>query len=229
MIARWPLQVTINWEQVNRSDLMVELALVHPAEPVERVMYTVVSEGQLLQGGVTSFLLPAPENVHPGPLLLRLQVFDLAGKAIPALTSSGNTQGNLYLRPVWSQPAQFWNGEGVQLVNVEARHLSAESLGVTLHWGVGEAIFANYKIAMRLHDFTGRQWTELDTQPGYGFYPTSVWQAGTSFSEQYDLTVPYGLPPGDYQLTVYPIQCNDFGTALGAGAAAISITHCLTL
>jgi len=200
--SQWPLQATINWGQVNRSDLVVELALVHPAEPVERMEYTVVSEAQPLQGGATSFVLPAPQNAPPGPLLPRVKVFDSAGNLVPALTSSGNTRGDLYLRPIWNLPAESWNGEGVQLLNVEAEHLSAESLGVTLHWGVGEFMLANYKLALRLYDLAGRPWAELDTQPSYGFYPSSVWQPGAFFSEHYALTVPYGLPPGDYQLTV---------------------------
>ena len=138
----------------------------------------------------------------------------LKGNSIPALTTSGNTRGDLYLQPIWNQPAQPWDGQGVQLLTVEAQHQSAESLGVNLRWGVGKSLPANYKIALRLHDPTGRQWAELDTQPGYGFYPTSVWQAGTSFSEQCALTVPDGLSPGDYQLTVFSMTqrpCNHAG------------------
>jgi hypothetical protein len=135
-------------------------------------------------------------------LLPRLRVIDSSGNLISALTSSGNTRGDLYLRPVWNQSAQAWEGEGIQLLNVEAQHLSPESLGVALHWGVGESLPANYKIALRLHDLAGRPLAELDTQPGYGFYPTGVWQAGTSFSEQYALDVPIGLSPDEYQLTV---------------------------
>ena len=69
-------QATINWGQVDRSDLMVELALVHPAESVVRVAYSVVSVVQPLQGRATSIALPIPENAPPGPLLPRLRVID---------------------------------------------------------------------------------------------------------------------------------------------------------
>ena len=52
-------------------------------------------------------------------------------------------------------------------------------LDVVLQWAVSGVIDANYGISLRLHDASGKVWTSLDTQPGYGFQPTSAWQPGT--------------------------------------------------
>ena len=48
---------------------------------------------------------------------------------------------------------------------------------------------ANYGISLRLHDAAGKVWTSLDTQPGYGFQPTSAWQPGT-LNDAYTLDLP---------------------------------------
>ena len=60
-------------------------------------------------------------------------------------------------------------------------------------WAVSGAIDANYGISLRLHDANGKVWTSLDTQPGYGFQPTSAWQAGT-LNDAYTLDLPGDLP-----------------------------------
>ncbi|HTP09939.1 MAG TPA: hypothetical protein VMP08_16895, partial [Anaerolineae bacterium] len=52
---------------------------------------------------------------------------------------------------------------------------------------------ANYGISLRLHDTSGKVWTSLDTQPGYGFQPTSAWQPGT-LNDAYTLELPNDLP-----------------------------------
>jgi len=44
-----------------------------------------------------------------------------------------------------------------------------------------------------LHDSAGKVWTSLDTQPGYGFQPTSAWQPGT-LNDAYTLDLPDDLP-----------------------------------
>jgi len=52
---------------------------------------------------------------------------------------------------------------------------------------------ANYGISLRLHDSSGKVWTSLDTQPGYGFQPTSAWQPG-ALNDAYTLDLPADLP-----------------------------------
>lgn len=200
------ITVTIQWDQINRPNLEAELALVHPAEVVQQVPYTLAVERQLLaaERSETIFTLALPDTAPPGPLLPRLRLFDPDGNPIPALTSAGNPRGDLYLRPLWPPPPApaVAEGNGVQLSNVQAQTWEPKVLAVTLQWRVGSALPANYNLALRLHDPAGHQWAALDTQPGYGFYPTGAWQAGTTFHDRLALNVPYGLPPGNYTLSV---------------------------
>jgi hypothetical protein len=66
-------------------------------------------------------------------------------------------------------------------------------LDVLLQWAVSGVTDADYGIALRLQDANGKVWTSLDTQPGYGFQPTSAWQPGT-FNDAYALDLPSDLP-----------------------------------
>ena len=66
-------------------------------------------------------------------------------------------------------------------------------LDVLLQWAISGMTDANYGISLRLHDASGKVWTSLDTQPGYGFQPTSAWQPGT-LNDAYTLDLPADLP-----------------------------------
>ena len=85
-------------------------------------------------------------------------------------------------------------------------------------------MLANYKAALRLYDAAGTQWAELDTQPGYGFYPTSSWQAGARFWDTLLLDVPAGLPPGDYTLSVLLYDAESLEPVWGPEERALAFT-----
>jgi hypothetical protein len=197
-----PLEVVVRWQDVNRPDLDAELALVHPARVVQDIPYITAIDRHPLESSLVTFTLDSPEAVAPGPLLLRLRVLDPNGVSIPALTRTGETRGDLYLRPVWPEPSlEPADSAGVQLLSADSELLGPESLAVTLRWAVGDSLPANYGLALRLRDAAGAEWAALDTWPGYGYYPTSLWQPQTAFEERFFLQVPYGLPPGPYTLT----------------------------
>lgn len=202
--AGW--SVWVQWTQVSRPGLEVELSLVHPAQVTQGVPYTLALARQTLPagGGELIFFLPRPETAPLGPLLPRLRLLDREGDLIPALTSAGRSRGDLYLRPVWIEEASPVSvpGTGLRLADCQVNRLGSEMLEAALQWEVGEPVSANYKLALRLRDLEGGEWSALDTQPGYGYFPTFVWQAGTAFKDRLLLKVPYGLPPGDYVLSV---------------------------
>ena len=198
------LIVKVGWETVREAGLVAEMALVHPAATQQNVPLVLAAGRQAVDGEATSWVIDLPETTPPGPLLPRLRLWDAAGRSLAALTGSGQSRGDLYLYPVWPaepEPADLSAGE-LNLLQVIPRPLDAEHLAVSLQWGVGAPLLANYKAALRLYDAAGTQWAELDTQPGYGFYPTSSWQAGVRFWDTLLLDVPAGLPPGDYTLSV---------------------------
>lgn len=218
--------VAVKWSELNRSGLEAELALVYPAEAVHSVPYTLATDRRPLVEPDTAFFLPLPKAVPPGPWLLRLRVLDADGIRVPALTSAGNHRGELYLRPVWvpvvSSGATV--DDIVRLLSARTRAMDPDALEVTLQWAVGERMAANYKIATRLYDRAGSEWARLDTQPGYGFYPTSVWEPGTTFGERLTMEVPYGLPPGDYSLSVFMYDAVTLAPTWGPVERPITLT-----
>jgi hypothetical protein len=74
-------------------------------------------------------------------------------------------------------------------------------LQVTLLWP-GHEYNANYNVALRLRDLDGNEFAAHDSQPAYGFYPTSMWREGETVPDIYRL--PFSTPPhdGNYLLSV---------------------------
>jgi hypothetical protein len=106
-----------------------------------------------------------------------------------------------FLRPIWiknsseiATASQFGSLTPViGLAGVQTQLRDPSRLDVLLPWAVSGVTAANYGISLRLHDDTGKVWTSLDTQPGYGIQPTSAWQAG-SINDAYTLDLPADLP-----------------------------------
>ncbi len=133
--------------------------------------------------------------------------------AIPRETARGiyllKVQGDgavLYLRPVRvrnERPvgdlpiiAQF--GDRIRLHGVRTEQTTPTQLSVTLDWSTAKPVEANYAIAVRLSGAAS-----IDTQPGYGFLPTSLWRPGELVTDRYTLKLPEGTPPrNDYEIEV---------------------------
>lgn len=72
-----------------------------------------------------------------------------------------------------------------------------------LTWSTARRLGVNYGISLRLLDPAGETRLTFDTQPGYGFLPTSLWRPGERVADRYLLILPEDLPPGDgYRLEV---------------------------
>jgi hypothetical protein len=68
---------------------------------------------------------------------------------------------------------------------------------------------SNYKVSVRLLDPNGDIRASVDTQPGYGFAPTSLWRPGERVGDRYVLQLPNDLPPGDgYRLSFVYYQAS---------------------
>ena len=92
-----------------------------------------------------------------------------------------------FLQPIWIKNSgeaaaspQFGSlTPAIGLAAAQTQLHDPNRLDVLLQWAISGATDANYGISLRLHDAAGKVWTSLDTQPGYGFQPTSAWQPGT--------------------------------------------------
>lgn len=104
----------------------------------------------------------------------------------------------VYLRPVRIQnPASDDNlavqamfGDRIRLHRVLAEQVTPTQLSITLYWSAARPVEANYAVAVRL-----RGVASVDTQPGYGFLPTSLWHPGEMVTDRYTLWLPEGTPP----------------------------------
>lgn len=96
-------------------------------------------------------------------------------------------------------------GDKLELVgyNVEPKIGSVE---VTLFWKILESLTEDYAISVRLLDKADHQWTQLDGKPAAGLLQTSQvpLELLTYFlREERELSLPAGIPAGDYHLDVY--------------------------
>jgi hypothetical protein len=76
-------------------------------------------------------------------------------------------------------------------------------LTVNLEWSTARRLASNYGISVRLVDPNGVRRVATDSQPGYGFTPTSLWRPDERVADRYNLSLPDDLPPGDrYRLAI---------------------------
>jgi hypothetical protein len=85
-------------------------------------------------------------------------------------------------------------GGEIELKAVRLQHVVPDQLAVAFDWAALRPVAANYAVSLRLQDANGRVWVSLDTQPGYGFRPTSVWRPGENQHDVYTLALPPDVP-----------------------------------
>ena len=193
LLAGQVLNVDLNWINVT-STQTVTIRLVSPAQhlPGLEGAPMLAQAVAVVPGGTTrtDFSLPIPLDTPRGIYLLQV--------------SAG--QDLVYLRPVRVRnetpigdvPALAQFGDRIRLHGVRTEQVTPTQLAVMLDWLAVRPIEANYAIAVRL-----RGVTSIDTQPGYGFLPTSMWRPGELVTDRYTLELPEGTPPrNDYEIEV---------------------------
>jgi hypothetical protein len=190
------LHIALDFEAEGKS-IIAMLRLVSPASVRQSELSTIAAVAVTIsQVDKASLDLPIPDNAGPGMYLLQLK----------------DKTTSIYLRPIWvsadeaaaGQPASatFANG-ALRLHAVEASQVAPDRLDLRLDWSAAKPTAANYGISLRLADPAENEWARLDTQPGYGFLPTSLWPVDRLVQDRYTLPLPDGTPPSDaYTLTV---------------------------
>jgi uncharacterized membrane protein len=76
--------------------------------------------------------------------------------------------------------------------------------GQTLHpilgWRTASRLPTRYRTRIQLLDSQGHVWAEYDGEPQEGHLPTTLWEPGKTIGDQYALSLPSTMPPGNYQL-----------------------------
>jgi hypothetical protein len=211
--------------------LHVTLDLKSAGEPTSvalRVMSpAAVRRGELSTVAATDATLSPPERRS----LLKLSIPNDAGPGMYLLQLESEAT-SVYLRPIWvsaseritPQPGDTsFAGGALHLHAVDALQTSPDRLDLRLGWSAASPIAANYKISLRVADPSGNEWARLDTQPGYGFLPTSLWPAGRLIHDGYTLSLPEGTPPGGaYSLSVILYQATS-EESVGKYTASIAL------
>jgi hypothetical protein len=205
------LTLTMRWSGITLSDGVCEAALVSPADHLFGVSLVLAASEQRLTSDQTQHVLPIPANTQRGIYLLTVRVHN-QDREIRPVTSRSETLGTTYLVPVrieselhatGNEPILERFGDRIALSEVETVQPAAGALDVLLTWRVDAPPLQNYKTALRLRDPSGWEVARLDVQPGYGFYPTSMWRAGELVYDRYVLPIDDGTPPGtNYSLDV---------------------------
>ena len=117
-----------------------------------------------------------------------------------------------YLMLGEAQPPAFpiarppWFGDVVTLSGYDIVAPSplrgGETVTVRLHWQTSSALPGNYTTFVHLVGPTGELAAQHDKQPLGGFFPSSAWQPGFAFVDDFVLTLPTTFAPGDYTLYV---------------------------
>ena len=86
--------------------------------------------------------------------------------------------------------------------NIESGFQPGDNIHLTLFWQAFEEMDERYTVFTHLIDREGHIWGQKDNEPADGFYPTIAWRKGEIVRDQYDLTIPLDVPPGEYQIEV---------------------------
>jgi hypothetical protein len=121
-----------------------------------------------------------------------LTMFRIAPQAIPA--DAATLSAALPIAPRKLVNANF-NGElrfiGYRIV---APTTDDKPYQLTLVWQAQKHIARDYTLFIHLNDANGNRLTQKDRRPGNGSYPTTVWDAGETLVDSYELWPKGGVP-----------------------------------
>ncbi len=224
------MTLTTEWQHL-LPFTSVEIAVVSPAAHLFGVSLSVAAETLALNQPSLAHTLAIPPETPDGIYLVTVRAYDGSREMRP-LTERGELLGTTYLVPIRirgisviqpSDPSLQQFGDVISLQDARIEQRTAGSIHVELDWSTNRTPSQNYKIAFRLHDATGWEVARLDTEPGYGFLPTSTWREGQVIHDRYVLPLDEGTPPASaytLDITLYEASSlRPIGTARIPGIA----------
>ena len=103
--------------------------------------------------------------------------------------------------------------------NLESGFRPGDNIHLTLFWQCLKEMDQDYTVFTHLVDEKQHIWGQKDNPPVDGFYPTTKWEVGEIVRDQYDLTIPQDIAPGEYRLKVgmYLVKTGERLSALKDG------------
>ncbi len=159
------------------------------------------------------FLVPGGAEV-PTRLVVDVGMYDFAsGEHYAPTLASGETPplGIASLRaipknapePDIAHPLDVQADDIIRLAGYDlpdAPFHPGQSLPLTLYWRGLAPMDEDYQVFVHLLDESGQQVAGFDKTPVDGWWPTSLWEPGQTFADDYPLVIPADLPAGQYQL-----------------------------
>jgi len=222
-----PLYLTLLWDDVTGQDyarLTASVRLV--AEDTGRVWH--ISQSGFEPSGLTFWgdsrlaqrhVVTPPDDFPQGAYDLRVGLQENSGRPVPVLGSDGETREDLLLatvahprdvdqRPIpmeYDVDYRLGDPQGmIRLAGFDAplRTRPGDDVRVALLWTASQRIPESYRVFVHVLTADDALVTQSDGIPVYGFYPTPDWHPGDYVRDEHLLTLPEGLPRGDYTLAV---------------------------
>ncbi len=195
-VAGEMVNITLTWQTAVDAEAVI--ALTTPAKLRQNQAALLVEQTHPIQVGAVTYQLIIPENAPAGLVMPRLLLDN--GRA---LMPSGKTRGELYLRPFRiAQSSRIPH----QPSRLDARVIHAAPrdgvLDVQMAWFTPRELSQNYNVSLRLLDKNGIISSQFDTQPGYGFLPSSGWPANEWVNDWLTVPIP-ALENAPYALVAY--------------------------
>ncbi|MCA9937686.1 MAG: hypothetical protein KC418_03520 [Anaerolineales bacterium] len=205
------LTVRLDWQtgaDAASTDAAATLALYSPAvnRLAEGLAEPVAAQTQPATSGTVAYALTVPDDAPAGLFVPRLT---FAG--ISPLLPSGQTRGDLFLRPVRVVAAATENAPPTN-ATLSLRLNEAAVIGPTvrlhLAWWTPQPLPGNPKVSLRWVGPDGALLEQFDTEPGYGFLPGGGWAAGAWVNDWLALALPASPLPH----AILTAQLYDAGT-----------------
>ena len=162
--------------------------------------------GQAWRGQIT-FRLPV--ETQPGPARLSVQLISADGSAAGAPAELTTVQvlptNRVFAAPRPQAPRQANFEDRIALVGADLAPSPVSPGGVirvTLYWHALAEMDIPYSVFVHLLDVDGQVVAGHDGEPAFGARPTTGWVPGEYVADPHDLSIPAGLPPGDYIVEV---------------------------
>lgn len=195
------------WQNIARADDTFEIKL-QDAEQVETVLY----QGALLPNASGTLnpeqIVRARQEITIPPQAAtgyaRL-VFSLNGQALPPIRIPLGESKRRFRYPIIQRPQLTLVGDSLQLLGYNlgrTAYRAGDTLPLTLYWSTDQTPPASYKVFVHLVDASGALRAQVDSIPKNGTLATNRWFPGEYVTDDYTLSLPHDLPPGNYHLQV---------------------------
>jgi hypothetical protein len=195
-VSQQPFSLSLNWQGTSSQ---ATLSLHTPAVHRLAAASALASQTRLLQPGLNEFTFTLPDNVPTGPTVPQLVLAD--GRP---LMPSGRLRGTLFLRPLTIiGPAVTADHSRLDVRLLASQRRAEDLLELQLAWFTPRPLSRNYNLSLRLLDPDGLLLSQFDTQPGYGFLPSSSWLPGQWHNDWLALPLTVDTPLENAAVVLY--------------------------